>query len=221
MRWILVFIFLYMIPLTILFKNYKKFSIACIYGCTYVVLATTIVISNMYISSIRYLENRNSMVMNYKQVYTSNINQAIDSDLNKIKQYKKQIKNTEDIASGLINNCGIYSKDIQTYLDNLKKSDTNIDKAKYMCESVIEIYDDMEVPNLSQETYTNTLQACKKYMKKSYELKYKAIDEIYKSINNKNTVDTQSINKYIIQSNNIIKKYEKEIYELENTIKNR
>ena len=58
MRWILVFIFLYVIPLVVLFKNYKKFSRACIYACTYVVLATTIVISNMYISGIKQLENK-------------------------------------------------------------------------------------------------------------------------------------------------------------------
>ena len=53
MRWILVFIILYLIPLTVLFRNYKKFSRACIYGCMYVVLATTLVISNMYISGIK------------------------------------------------------------------------------------------------------------------------------------------------------------------------
>ena len=66
MRWILVFIILYLIPLTILFKNYKKFSRACIYGCMYVVLATTLVISNMYISGLKRLEQdiESSFVMN-------------------------------------------------------------------------------------------------------------------------------------------------------------
>lgn len=218
MRWILVFIFLYIIPLIVLFTNYKAFSRACIYACTYIVLATTIVISNMYISSIKYLEDRNSMVMNYKQIYTSNLNQTIDSDLYKIKQYKKQIKDTEEIATESINKCGLYSKNI---INNTDKSKKNLDKAKYMCERVIEIYDDIDVPNLSDPKFTNVLQNCKKYMKKSYELKYKAIDEIYKITNNKNTINSKNIEKYIKQSDNIIKKYEKEIYKLEKTIKNK
>ena len=85
MRWILVFIFLYVIPLVVLFKNYKKFSRACIYACTYVVLATTIVISNMYISGIKQLENNNSMVMNYKEIYTSSLDvNNVEQDLLKI-----------------------------------------------------------------------------------------------------------------------------------------
>lgn len=221
MRWLLVFIFLYMIPLIILFKNYKKFSRACIYACTYVVLATTIVMSNMYISSIKSLEDINSMVMNYKQIYTSSLNITAQEDLYKINQYKKQIKDTEDIALEPINQCGIYSQNIETYLNNDDKSKNNIDKAKYMCERVIEMYNDMQVPNLSQTEYTKVLQDCRKYMKESYQLKYKAIDETYKIINNQNTINTQNIKKYIGESEKIIKKYKKEIYELENTIKNK
>ena len=89
MRWILVFIFLYVIPLVVLFKNYKKFSRACIYACTYVVLATTIVISNMYISGIKQLENNNSMVMNYKEIYTSSLDvNNVEQDLLKIIPYE-------------------------------------------------------------------------------------------------------------------------------------
>ena len=92
MRWILVFIFFYLIPLIVLFKNYKKFSRACIYACTYVVLATTIVISNMYISGIKQIENseNHSMVMNYRDIYTSNLDvNHVEEDLSTIKQYKK------------------------------------------------------------------------------------------------------------------------------------
>ena len=37
------------------------------------------------------------------------------------------------------------------------------------------IYDDMEVPQLSKNEYTKILNECTKYMKESYELKYKAI----------------------------------------------
>ena len=51
-----------------------------------------------------------------------------------------------------------------------------------MSERVIELYDDMEVPQLSKNEYTKILNECTKYMKESYELKYKAIDQIDKLI---------------------------------------
>ena len=176
MRWILVFIFLYVIPLVVLFKNYKKFSRACIYACTYVVLATTIVISNMYISGIKQLENNNSMVMNYKEIYTSSLDvNNVEQDLLKIKQYKSDISDIENIALKPIKECGVYSKDIQTCITNNAKIRKDIDKAKYMSERVIELYDDMEVPQLSKKEYTKTLKECTKCMKESYELKYKAM----------------------------------------------
>ncbi len=57
MRWILVFILLYLIPLMVLFKNYKSFRRACIYGSIYVILSTTMVITNIYLSGLRVLED--------------------------------------------------------------------------------------------------------------------------------------------------------------------
>ena len=38
MRWILVFLFLYFIPLIVLFKNYNKYKRAFIYGSMYIML---------------------------------------------------------------------------------------------------------------------------------------------------------------------------------------
>ena len=222
MRWILVFIFLYVIPLVVLFKNYKKFSRACIYACTYVVLATTIVISNMYISGIKQLENNNSMVMNYKEIYTSSLDvNNVEQDLLKIKQYKSDISDIENIALKPIKECGVYSKDIQTYITNNAKIRKDIDKAKYMSERVIELYDDMEVPQLSKNEYTKTLNECTKYMKESYELKYKAIDQIDKLIKKDDIDDVSEIKKYIKQSDEKIDKYQKQISELERKIRNK
>ena len=222
MRWILVFIFLYVIPLVVLFKNYKKFSRACIYACTYVVLATTIVISNMYISGIKQLENNNSMVMNYKEIYTSSLDvNNVEQDLLKIKQYKSDISDIENIALKPIKDCGVYSKDIQTYITNNAKIRKDIDKAKYMSERVIELYDDMEVPQLSKNEYTKTLNECTKYMKESYELKYKAIDQIDKLIKKDAIDDVSEIKKYIKQSDEKIDKYQKQISELERKIRNK
>ena len=222
MRWILVFIFLYVIPLVVLFKNYKKFSRACIYACTYVVLATTIVISNMYISGIKQLENNNSMVMNYKEIYTSSLDvNNVEQDLLKIKQYKSDISDIENIALKPIKECGVYSKDIQTCITNNAKIRKDIVKAKYMSERVIELYDDMEVPQLSKNEYTKTLNECTKYMKESYELKYKAIDQIDKLIKKDDIDDVSEIKKYIKQSDEKIDKYQKQISELERKIRNK
>ena len=222
MRWILVFIFLYVIPLVVLFKNYKKFSRACIYACTYVVLATTIVISNMYISGIKQLENNNSMVMNYKEIYTSSLDvNNVEQDLLKIKQYKSDISDIENIALKPIKECGVYSKDIQTCITNNAKIRKDIDKEKYMSERVIELYDDMEVPQLSKKEYTKTLKECTKCMKESYELKYKAIDQIDKLIKKDDIDDVSEIKKYIKQSDEKIDKYQKQISELERQIRNK
>ena len=189
MRWILVFIFLYVIPLVVLFKNYKKFSRACIYACTYVVLATTIVICNMYISGI--------------------------------KQYKSDKSDIEKKALKPIKECGVYSKDIQTCITNNAKIRKDIDKAKYMSERVIELYDDMEVPQLSKNEYTKILNECTKYMKESYELKYKAIDQIDKLIKKDDIDNVSEIKKYIKKSDEKIDKYQKQISELERKIRNK
>ena len=222
MRWILVFIFLYVIPLIVLFKNYKKFSRACIYACTYVVLATTIVISNMYISGITQLENNNSLVMNYKEIYTSSLDvYNVEQDLSKIKKYKSDIVNIENIALNSIKECGIYSKDIETYITNKQLMKNNIDKAKYMSERVIELYDDIEVPQLSKKEYTKKLKECTKYMKEADELKYKAIDQLDQLIKKDNIDDVSNIKKYIKQSDEKINKYQKQISELESKVKNK
>lgn len=90
MRWILVFLFLYLIPLTVLFKNYKNFKRSCIYGCTYVVMATTIVITNVYISGLNkikesmYYQNY-AIDSRYHDKYDSNFNSK-NQDVNNNKE---------------------------------------------------------------------------------------------------------------------------------------
>ena len=223
MRWILVFIFFYLIPLIVLFKNYKKFSRACIYACTYVVLATTIVISNMYISGIKQIENseNHSMVMNYRDIYTSNLDvNHVEEDLSTIKQYKKDIRSIEDIALNPIKECVAYATDIKTSLNDIDKVKDDIEKAKYMCDRVVEIYDDMDTPELSQQEYTEVLNECTECMKDAYKLKYKAVEETYNVVNNKDITSISNIQKYIKQSNEKINQYKKKINELEESIKN-
>lgn len=57
MRWILVFLFLYIIPLWMLFKNRKSFKRSSIYASMYVVVSSVIVISNIYISTLNKIES--------------------------------------------------------------------------------------------------------------------------------------------------------------------
>lgn len=57
MRWILVAVFLYIIPLWFLFKNNKNFKRSSIYGSMYIVAASVIIICNIYISTINKIES--------------------------------------------------------------------------------------------------------------------------------------------------------------------
>lgn len=57
MRWILVILLLYLIPLVILFKNNKNFKRACTYASIYTVLSSIILISNIYISKVNNIRD--------------------------------------------------------------------------------------------------------------------------------------------------------------------
>ncbi len=56
MRWIAVFLFLYFIPLIVLFKNYNNIKRSFIYASMYITLVTTIVITNIYISGLNQIK---------------------------------------------------------------------------------------------------------------------------------------------------------------------
>ncbi|MCC0647958.1 hypothetical protein [Clostridioides sp. ZZV15-6598] len=98
MRWILVFIFLYLIPLIVIFRNYKNFKRSCIYSSIYVVLATTIMISNIYMSGLNKIKE--SMYYHnyisdetYDEKYVSNFNEKEDNDLKQDKKNSKESNN--------------------------------------------------------------------------------------------------------------------------------
>nr|UWI50543.1 hypothetical protein NZ312_02310 [Clostridioides difficile] len=98
MRWILVFIFLYLIPLIVIFRNYKNFRRSCIYSSIYVVLATTIMISNIYMSGLNKIKE--SMYYHnyisdetYDEKYVSNFNEKEDKDLKQDKKDSKELNN--------------------------------------------------------------------------------------------------------------------------------
>jgi len=83
MRWILVFLFLYLIPLIALFRNYGNFKRSCIYSSIYVVLVSTIVITNIYISGLNKIKEA-MYYQNYafENRYADKYNSNFDEDLN-------------------------------------------------------------------------------------------------------------------------------------------
>ncbi|MFL8674027.1 hypothetical protein [Clostridioides sp. GD02404] len=104
MRWILVFIFLYLIPLVVIFRNYKNFKRSCIYSSIYVVLATTIMISNIYMSGLNKIKE--SMYYHnyisdetYDEKYVSNFNEKESTDLKQNKVNNEEESNNKELNS--------------------------------------------------------------------------------------------------------------------------
>ncbi|NJI80316.1 hypothetical protein GSQ54_07610 [Clostridioides difficile] len=104
MRWILVFIFLYLIPLVVIFRNYKNFKRSCIYSSIYVVLATTIMISNIYMSGLNKIKE--SMYYHnyisdetYDEKYVSNFNEKESTDLKQNKTKNEESSNNKELDS--------------------------------------------------------------------------------------------------------------------------
>lgn len=224
MRWILVFIIFYLIPLTVIFKNNKKFSRACIYSCSYVVVATSIVIINMYISSIKKLEADldqlayNSSSYTDKYVSTFDLNSKRD-DMKKIEDFKNQISHIECIALKPTNKSLVNIDNIDKYYyTDTEDMKEQIKKSIYICERTAEMYDDMDIPNLSKKEYTARLKKSTRYMKRAYENKNKAMKEIYYSLENKNKDNIYVAKKYLEQSYNNIDLYKNQIKSLEKEI---
>ena len=131
MRWTLVILMLYILPLWILFKNKKEFKRASIYGGMYVVVATVIVICNIYISEINKIEEMleyrsyafNKQYENNKVYETKNEKIQVkksDSKNNDIKKDEKEALNLDNDLKE--------SKHSSNYLDalSIQKRDKDI-----------------------------------------------------------------------------------------------
>ncbi|MGL5331074.1 MAG: hypothetical protein ACRDD7_17560, partial [Peptostreptococcaceae bacterium] len=216
MRWILVFIFLYLIPIIILFKNNKNFKKACMYGSIYTVLATTIAISNIYMSGLSKIEEalyyqnyvndqryKDKYVSNFDKETTKEKNEELAkqadsdkqeivqeisktdeedtqtqsteesaqskriSDLQKLDEFKKEIYDIERVALIPMRECLPYTKNIAENLSNISKIREELVYAQDMCKDVIDIYDGMEVPELSKHEYRIVLNNAKDDVKKA------------------------------------------------------
>ncbi len=227
MRWILVFILLYLIPLTVLFKNYKSFRRACIYGSIYVILSTTMVITNIYLSGLRVLEDtldyEDDLVLetyldqyDTKSVANEQIIKKID--LQKIDEFRKNIYSIEKVALIPMRECLPYTNNLQKSLSNLAQVKNDVVYAKEMCEDVVKIYDNMIVPKLSKDEYTQALDMARINVKKTYELRALAMENSMKLIDTKNPIYINKITEYLKLSDKEITSFKNKIDRLKETI---
>lgn len=228
MRWILVFILLYLIPLTVLFKNYKNYKRACIYGSIYIILSTTMVITNIYLSGLRVLEDtldfEDDLVLetyldqhNTQTMY--NEQNIKKSDLQKIDEFKKDIYSIERIALIPMRECLPYTNNLQKGLENLTQIKDDVVYAKEMCEDVVEMYDNMKVPTLSKDEYTQVLDRAKVNVMKTYELRTLAMEKSVNLIDTKNPIYINKITEYLKLSDKEITSFKNKIDELKEKIK--
>ena len=226
MRWMLVFILLYLIPLTVLFRNYKSFKRACIYGSIYVILSTTIVISNMYLSGLKIIEEAldysDDLVL---ETYLNNDKNILNNkeltrklDLQKIDDFRKEIYSTEKKALMPMRECLPYTNNLQKSLANLSQIRSEVLYAKNMCEEVVKIYDNMDVPVLSKDEYTQVLKSAKINVKKTYELRTLAMESSLQLIDTKNPIYINKITDYIKLSDKEINTFKDKMDQLKSTI---
>ena len=226
MRWVLVFILLYLIPLTVLFRNYKSFKRACIYGSIYVILSTTIVISNIYLSGLRIIEETldysDDLVL---ETYLDNDKNILNNkeltrklDLQKIDDFRKEIYSTEKKALMPMRECLPYTNNLQKSLANLSQIRSEVLYAKNMCEEVVKIYDNMDVPVLSKDEYTQVLKSAKLNVKKTYELRTLAMESSLQLIDTKNPIYINKITDYIKLSDKEINTFKDKMDQLKSII---
>ena len=226
MRWVLVFILLYLIRLTVLFRNYKSFKRACIYGSIYVILSTTIVISNIYLSGLKIIEEAldysDDLVL---ETYLNNDKNILNNkeltrklDLQKIDDFRKEIYSTEKKALMPMRECLPYTNNLQKSLANLSQIRSEVLYAKNMCEEVVKIYDNMDVPVLSKDEYTQVLKSAKLNVKKTYELRTLAMESSLQLIDTKNPIYINKITDYIKLSDKEINTFKDKMDQLKSTI---
>lgn len=124
MRWIVVFLLLYLVPMVEIFRNNKSFRRSCIYSSIYIVLVTTIVITNIYVSGLNKIKDamyyQNYLSDNrYEDKYTSNFDNSKSDDKPHIDKEEINKSQTVDKVEG--------NKDV----DNSNKLETN-EASKYI-----------------------------------------------------------------------------------------
>lgn len=276
MRWILVFLFLYFIPLIVLFRNYNNFKRSCIYSSIYIVLVSTIVMTNIYMSGLSKIREamyyQNYAVDElYKDKYASNLEKGYEtkdkenekatsgkelednkssdktevaknndesnivkedndsSKNNKIEEvnitkektdkeivieFKKEVYNIETVALVPMRDCMPYTKNISENLKHLDSIEEDVKYAKKMCKEVISMYDNMDIPSLSEKEYTQVLYNARDDVKKAYELREKAMESASKLVETKNPKYIGKITEYLKLSDKHITGFKERLSDL-------
>lgn len=129
MRWIVVFLFLYFIPLIVLFKNYNNIKRSFIYASMYITLVTTIVITNIYISGLNkikeamYYQNY-SFEKEYIQEKSINENKHVEENSEIAKQEELEVDTKSDDNNIISENNEQDNKEVVNY--DSKKSDKEL-----------------------------------------------------------------------------------------------
>ncbi len=240
MRWTLVILILYILPIVILFKNKKDFKRASIYGSMYMVVASVIVISNIYISTLNKMEHildnrkfaidekheelskrEDEKIHEQKEIYISKetINIEAKEDLNKeiqenkksdeeiIKEFKTDIYDIERKALIPMRECMPDMKKLDLSLKSIKTAKDHVSYTKDMCNEVVSIYENMEVPNLSNKEDTEKLKTSKVCVQKAYILRGKAMECAEDLIESKNLKHISEIKEYLRLSDIEIEKF--------------
>ena len=269
MRWIVVFIFLYIVPIIILFKNHKSFRRACIYSSIYTVLATSIAISNIYLSELDSIKevlyyqntyqeenisekhkskehkieinkeetddktteikdidkeedlnfkNNRISIQEQNEINKKNIeNTSNKVDLNTVYEFKKDIYEIESIALVPMRECVEYTKNITKSLGQIETIQSDVEYAQDMCNKVIGMYNDMDIPHLSKEEYTEVLYLANQDLINTYKLREQAMEYGMKLVETKNPKYIAKIKEYLDLSDKQISSFKNRT---DNLIKN-
>ena len=114
--------------------------------------------------------------------------------------------------------CLPYTNNLQKSLSNLSQVKGDVVYAKEMCEDVVKIYDNMEVPTLSKDEYTETLNRAKQNVKKTYELRTLAMENCIQLIDTKNPIYINKITEYLKLSDKEITNFKNEVEQLKKMI---
>ena len=150
--------------------------------------------------------------------YQDNKSSIKYSDIKKIDEFRKDIYSIEKVALIPMRECLPYTNNLQKSLSNLSQVKGDVVYAKEMCEDVVKIYDNMEVPTLSKDEYTETLNRAKQNVKKTYELRTLAMENCIQLIDTKNPIYINKITEYLKLSDKEITNFKNEVEQLKKMI---
>ncbi len=258
MRWILVLLIVYIIPLMVLFKNYNdnlKRGLIC--ASSYVVVMSTIVVTNIYISGLNEIkenlyyksnlaqntldkemleESINEIEANYKkeqevtdskeayndinedtvEVYSSKNEIKKDSQI--VKAFRKDIYTVEQKALIPMRECLAYTENIGSSISNIDSIIQEVENSYDTCIEAVNIYNGMEVPQMSESEYTQVLENAIFDVKTAYELRAKAVEESMKLLDTKSLVHIGRIKEYLGLSDKYIESFKTRLDNLESVI---